>query len=418
MARRIIYSDNGLLGSGNPPNSYKFVGYNGLTYSQLDSNGNITPIGGGSISNIFTTLSTGTITITNGASAGYVLTSNDSGVAYWTASTTGSLIGSGTSDYLPKWINSSTLGNSLIRDGGSTIGIGTTPSLIYDYLTISDDRKIEQKRSIVLNHSFGTSSNVFSILTSKSPQSIGLVLEANVSGDYSNYGIRNIIYGTSSLSNRQNIINIISTSNTYTTSNSQIYNYISVDYRSNGAVQCIRNVIESMSPSMKGVSTTLAGTSSFDSVGEFIEVNTRSLNRNYGIQSYVYGNSDNSNIGIEVGATHPVDNSRSYGIIVISGKSIFNNDSNSYSDFQIKGDTNEDLFYVDASVDSIGIGTSTPNSKSILELSSTTKGFLPPRMTQTQRTSISTPPVGLIVYQTDATEGLYVYKSTGWTFIS
>lgn len=46
MARRIIYSDNGLLGSGNPPNSYKFVGYNGLTYSQLDSNGNITPIGG------------------------------------------------------------------------------------------------------------------------------------------------------------------------------------------------------------------------------------------------------------------------------------------------------------------------------------------------------------------------------------
>lgn len=29
-----------------------------------------------------------------------------------------------------------------------------------------------------------------------------------------------------------------------------------------------------------------------------------------------------------------------------------------------------------------------------------------------------TPPVGTIVYCTDATEGLYIYKSTGWTFIA
>jgi hypothetical protein len=52
-----------------------------------------------------------------------------------------------------------------------------------------------------------------------------------------------------------------------------------------------------------------------------------------------------------------------------------------------------------------------------LTINSTTKGFLPPRMLQTQRTAIASPAVGLIVYQTDATEGLYIYKSTGWTFI-
>jgi hypothetical protein len=57
------------------------------------------------------------------------------------------------------------------------------------------------------------------------------------------------------------------------------------------------------------------------------------------------------------------------------------------------------------------------NSSSLVELSSTTKGFLPPRMTNAQRTAIATPAVGLIVYCTDATEGLYIYKSTGWTFI-
>ena len=43
--------------------------------------------------------------------------------------------------------------------------------------------------------------------------------------------------------------------------------------------------------------------------------------------------------------------------------------------------------------------------------------FLPPVMTQAQRLAISLPEIGLIVYQTDATEGLYVNKSGGWTFI-
>jgi hypothetical protein len=65
----------------------------------------------------------------------------------------------------------------------------------------------------------------------------------------------------------------------------------------------------------------------------------------------------------------------------------------------------------------IGIGTTTPAATAILEASSTSKGFLPPRMTNAQRTSISTPAIGLMVYCTDATEGLYINKSTGWTFI-
>jgi hypothetical protein len=52
-----------------------------------------------------------------------------------------------------------------------------------------------------------------------------------------------------------------------------------------------------------------------------------------------------------------------------------------------------------------------------VQIDSTTKGFLPPRMTNAQRTAISSPAVGLIVYCTDAVEGLYIYKSTGWTFV-
>ena len=63
---------------------------------------------------------------------------------------------------------------------------------------------------------------------------------------------------------------------------------------------------------------------------------------------------------------------------------------------------------------SITIGTTSHNSSSILQTDSTSKGFLPPRMTEAQRTAISSPAIGLMVYQTDGTDGVYVYKAAGW----
>ena len=59
----------------------------------------------------------------------------------------------------------------------------------------------------------------------------------------------------------------------------------------------------------------------------------------------------------------------------------------------------------------------TLDASAVLTLGSSTRGFLPPRMTNAQRAAIASPAVGLIVYCTDSTEGLYVYKSTGWTFM-
>jgi len=63
------------------------------------------------------------------------------------------------------------------------------------------------------------------------------------------------------------------------------------------------------------------------------------------------------------------------------------------------------------------IGTTTDVASSKLTVTSTTQGFLPPRMTNAQRLAIATPAVGLIVYCTDVVEGLYINKSTGWTFV-
>jgi len=57
--------------------------------------------------------------------------------------------------------------------------------------------------------------------------------------------------------------------------------------------------------------------------------------------------------------------------------------------------------------DNVGIGTTTPDPSSILELSTVNKGFLAPRLTTIQRTSIATPATGLLVYDTDFSEFWY-----------
>jgi hypothetical protein len=66
----------------------------------------------------------------------------------------------------------------------------------------------------------------------------------------------------------------------------------------------------------------------------------------------------------------------------------------------------------------VGIGTAEPDESAVLELFSTTKGFLLPRMTLTQRTSIQRPAIGLIVYQTDLLDGLYIFNGKGWNSLT
>ncbi|MES2772932.1 MAG: fibrobacter succinogenes major paralogous domain-containing protein [Bacteroidota bacterium] len=66
----------------------------------------------------------------------------------------------------------------------------------------------------------------------------------------------------------------------------------------------------------------------------------------------------------------------------------------------------------------IGIGTSAPEASAQLDVRSTTKGFLPPRMTDTQRVAIAAPADGLLVYQTNKQNGLYFFKAGVWTRLS
>jgi hypothetical protein len=105
----------------------------------------------------------------------------------------------------------------------------------------------------------------------------------------------------------------------------------------------------------------------------------------------------------------------------ISATSIYNNVGAYYMDtfgFVKNANTNTRLNIFNNGY-SIELGASNVVAASaIFELKSTTQGFLPPRMTNAQRLAILTPAVGLIVYCTDVVEGLYINKSTGWTFIA
>jgi len=65
-----------------------------------------------------------------------------------------------------------------------------------------------------------------------------------------------------------------------------------------------------------------------------------------------------------------------------------------------------------------GIGTVTPDTYSLLDMVSTSKGILIPRMTKIQRDAIAilpaTPPLGLMIYQTNNTPGFYYYNGSAW----
>lgn len=61
------------------------------------------------------------------------------------------------------------------------------------------------------------------------------------------------------------------------------------------------------------------------------------------------------------------------------------------------------------------IGVESAEGSARLELSSSSKGFLMPRMTQSQRNAILSPSNGLLVFQTDNTSGFYYYQGSAWT---
>lgn len=70
-----------------------------------------------------------------------------------------------------------------------------------------------------------------------------------------------------------------------------------------------------------------------------------------------------------------------------------------------------DSFSQGVSINSTG---AVADTSAMLDVSSTTKGLLIPRMTKDQRLAIVMPANGLLLYQTDGAKGLYLYLGSDW----
>ena len=64
-------------------------------------------------------------------------------------------------------------------------------------------------------------------------------------------------------------------------------------------------------------------------------------------------------------------------------------------------------------LNNMAVGTSSVNASAVLQADSTTKGFLPPRMTTIQKNAISSPAEGLMVYDTDLKRPCF-FNGTSW----
>lgn len=78
------------------------------------------------------------------------------------------------------------------------------------------------------------------------------------------------------------------------------------------------------------------------------------------------------------------------------------------------GDTLKDSLIAILEDDRMGLGTLTPNANAILDLTSTTKAFLIPRMTSTERDLIPLPTEGMVIYNTFS-KRINLYSSSSGT---
>jgi hypothetical protein len=274
------------------------------------------------------TVSTTGFRMTNGASNGYVLTSDASGNATWAAISGGSgggLTGSGTINYIPRWINSNTLSStSSVYDEGSFVSVGS----------IVTSQSLSQKKTLVVKGIAYNSlfSGPIQVLTTS-----GSILldSSSLENDTNNAGKGVLGLGTGwDAGTKVTITNDLS-----------------------GNIATRGLFINSSTPALinTGLSI-LTKNGNSNNYGNFITVNGTGSN-NYGTYIDSYSASSNN-----------------YGVVVNRGSSVFNESGGDY-DFRIEGDTDQNLFFTDASTDNIGIGNNTPLYKLQVTGTVSTTGF-------------------------------------------
>ena len=345
-----------------------------------------------------------------------------SGILSTQAIGSGSVTGSGTTNFLPKWTSGTALGDSLVFDNGTNVGINTT-SPIY---------KLDVQ---------GTSGTV------------AIRAASNTAGDILYYGTGSVTGSTDAFRTAINAtgnVNLTLLNNNTATGSSALE--ISVPSASSGDPYLVFTT--------SGATNYTIGIDNSDS--DKLKIGPVA-NPSVGADSIVLHTTGNTSLNSTTDAGFKLDVN---GTARVSSDVTFGNDINltRATSPAIVSTTNQNIrivtngftanlrtdgalttqtgYRTDGFIQTVNlavgasfynstpptngaiiqgnflVGTTTDVASSKVTISSTTQGFLPPRMTNAQRVAISSPVVGLIVYCTDATEGTYEYTSAGWRIVN
>jgi hypothetical protein len=477
---------------------------------------------------------------TTGSSGSSTLVGATLNIPTYTLAGLGGVSGSGTTNYLPKWTGSTALGNSLIQDDGTNVGINTTPSTY----RLNVNGTIYSNNALWLNSGNALSLKISASGGDATNGSTGFAFRIENNANSGNLTIlpteanaRAAIYATNPIWFRKNVLMfnqtfevsdpsvvtkfIISPTNGNTVIGGSTLAGFMLDVNGTARVQSTLNVSgntkigntvysdanSALIVGINGTSSARGAVANNSNYQDFIFVNTNISSGN--INSWSFGqrwdtyfgntagsfqivgayinnsgngsmvgggfrvplianpngdlllvaasNSVNGNVGI--GTTSPSykldvnGTSRFTGTALFTGniggnnwnfdsgnvRWVFGSATNQSSRYftliniwsttaatlavrniasqtanslQIENSSSTVLSGFDVN-GGLFVGSTSLNASAIIEATSTTKGFLPPRMTNAQMVAIATPAAGLVVYDTTNNK-LNVYDGTNW----
>ena len=388
---------------------------------------------------------------------------------------TNPVTGTGTTNYVTKWTSGSAVGNSLIYDNGTDVGIGTT-NVTFDtgsglridrsgqctirlqgqgygseWTSGSDGTQFDARVGyirFITGSSFGTTlermritsgGNILVGTTTDSGYKLDVNGTSRIQGNLTtNLTAGSIMFaGTSGLLSQDNT-NLfwddtnnrlgIGTNSPVTKLHVSDGNAVGTSYDVNADFLLTKNSTSLFSVSVASSTPQFRGIFSGNRYRGTLASPTAVQGGDLGL-TFLSGLYDGTSIQNSAGIFFDVESNASAGsapqqINLVTGSS----SANRTTKMQIRSNGNVIIqnggTFTDAGyrLDVNGtarvqgkLSVNTPTAASaVMEITSTTQGFLPPRMTATQRTAIATPAEGLIVFQTDGTIGLYVYANSTW----
>jgi hypothetical protein len=285
---------------------------------------------------------------------------------------TNPVTGTGTTNYVSKFTGTSTIGNSLIYDNGSRIGIGTTSP------------------AADLDLRGGSNQSIYLISTEGTDQDNSIESYRSSGGAWSSMLYRGLTHQFLSGPAGGPLVE----SARFTSSNEFLLNTTTDagDYKLqvSGNAYVTGTTILARSSGNVGVGT--ESPASFGKVG---------IRTSGGTEAGVGIYSPSTTNGAKLTLYDDQNNAGIYTVPTVNG-----------SDLVLQTNGSE-RFRIVSSTGVVSINDATPETSAQLDVFSTTRGFLPPRMTSTQRDAISSPAAGLVIYNT-TTLKLQVY-TTAWT---